>query len=50
MSRKRDGPVTAVLQEIAKRISEEGKTPVSEGQVLLKWLDAKDAIAVTYAP
>jgi hypothetical protein len=44
--RKADGPVTHVVDGILKRWKKEGKEGTA-GLILLKWLDAKDAIAVT---
>lgn len=44
---KKDGPVTAELQRIAGALEIETGKKVTPGQVLLKWLDAKEAIIVT---
>jgi len=41
--RHKDGPVTGVLASIAKRIG----SGATEGQILLKWLEAKEVVAVT---
>jgi len=47
LTKKKDGPVTPEIERIAKDLSSQSGTKVTPGQVLLKWLDAKEAIAVT---
>lgn len=44
--RKTDGPVTPVVDAIVKKWKDAGKEGTA-GLVMLKWLDTKDAIAVT---
>ncbi|EJT96800.1 Aldo/keto reductase [Dacryopinax primogenitus] len=41
LTRKTDGPVNAVLQELGKKIR------ASQGQILMKWLEQKRVIVVT---
>jgi len=47
VTKKKDGPVTAVLERIAGSLESTNGKKATPGQVLLKWLDAKEAIAVT---
>lgn len=47
VTKKRDGPVTAELERIAGVLETESGKKASPGQVLLKWLHAKEAIVVT---
>lgn len=47
VTKKKDGPVTPELQRIAESLESKTGKKVTPGQVLLKWLDAKEAIAVT---
>jgi len=44
---KPDGPLTPVLKEIAAEVEKRRGAPVTEAQVLLKWLISKDIIIVT---
>ncbi|KAG8810144.1 hypothetical protein FRC17_003073 [Serendipita sp. 399] len=47
VTKKTNGPVTPVIQAIAEKLSAETKREVNTNHVLLKWLDAKDAIVIT---
>lgn len=46
VNRKTDGPVTPVLAAIVEKWERQGK-PATQGQVLVKWMEARDAIIVT---
>jgi len=47
VTKKKDGPVTPEIERIAKDLSSQSGTKVTPGQVLFKWLESKEAIAVT---
>jgi diketogulonate reductase-like aldo/keto reductase len=47
ITKKKDGPVTAELERIAGMLETKSGKKASPGQVLLKWLHAKEAIVVT---
>jgi hypothetical protein len=46
VTRKTDGPVTPVLAEIVEKWERQGKA-ATQGQVLVKWMEARDVIIVT---
>lgn len=41
------GPLNVVLTSLSESLSKRSGVPVNEGQVLLKWLQAKDVIIIT---
>ncbi|KIJ35762.1 hypothetical protein M422DRAFT_261943 [Sphaerobolus stellatus SS14] len=47
VSTKTDGPLAPVLKEITSEVAKRHGSPVTEAQVLLKWLEARDIIIVT---
>ena len=44
-----DGPVTPVLERIARRLSEERGKPVNAGQVLQVWLKQQGIVIIRFA-
>lgn len=42
-----DGPISTVLPVIRERLEKMRGKPVTEGQVLLKWLQVKNILIVT---
>jgi len=47
ITKRKGGPVDVVLEAIKKRLAKDSGKTVTEGQVILKWLDAKQIVAVT---
>jgi diketogulonate reductase-like aldo/keto reductase len=46
--RNKGGPVDPILSKIRQRLAEtSGNNSITEGQVILKWLEAKEIVAVT---
>ena len=45
--RAQGGPLTDVLPDIRERLEKERGEPVTQGQVLLKWLQQKGILIVT---
>jgi diketogulonate reductase-like aldo/keto reductase len=49
VSRKRGGPLDPVLDTIRHRLEKDLGAPVTDGQVLLKWINQNGIVSVTYA-
>jgi len=47
ISRKAGGPLEGVLPTIAARLSKDAGKEVNEGQILIKWILAKDVLPIT---
>ncbi|KAG9046054.1 hypothetical protein FS837_005174 [Tulasnella sp. UAMH 9824] len=47
LSRKTGGPLDTIIPTIRERLSKDSGKQVSDGQVLLKWLNARGAISIT---
>ncbi|KAF8511111.1 NADP-dependent oxidoreductase domain-containing protein [Hysterangium stoloniferum] len=47
LTKKPDGPATPVLKTVREAVEKRRGSPVTEAQVLFKWLEAKDMVIVT---
>jgi diketogulonate reductase-like aldo/keto reductase len=48
ITRHQGGPLDSVLASIRKRVSDTRGSPVTDAQVLFKWLKQRDIVVITY--